>query len=221
MSSTYRIFIQDARVATAVTLDSGEFLQVYPAKALFRDQETWISDTFWVNRAANSRSYTLGLPDGSRVTYLADKYKLFHGGKCVSAGYRVGDAHMQRYPYIACGTRVQLISERAPLFGVETSLHVEAKKPVVTAAPEPKERVSRWAKMSDDERSAWVSRMRAARMAAKERRHASTDFVSAGNLIDPHKRKEYYEPNDANIHPAHRMILQALANGGHRVRRSY
>lgn len=248
MSSTYRIFIQDVRVATAVALDSGEFFQVYPVKQTYPDQESWASDVFWANRATNPRSYTLGLPDGSRLTYLAEKYKLFHDGKCVSVGIRVGHAHMQRYPYVACGTRLQLISERAPLFGVETTLYVKVKDPVVTPAPEPvakapriswqqrlglgkwssqtqgvKDKVSRWAIMSPEQRQAWKDRMALAKQVAKERRAAyhaqrssQAKFISVGDLISGVTQKpEYYGEEDfVKMHPSLAAIFRTLSKDG-------
>ena len=247
--SAYRIFINNLRVATAVSLESGEFLQVYPSKRVFPCKEQWASDTFWANRLGAPRSYTLGLPDGSKITYGQEKYKLFHDGKCASVGFRVGDAYIQRYPYFAGGTRIQLISERAPLFGVETCLYVKTKVPIVSAAPEPKERVSRWAKMTEEERDAWKYKMRMARM-IKEKRFFPDEpapsvapaldnevrFISArdymreqrdqGNSsyahIEDDGEDEYYGEEDfEQMHPAVAMVFRHLTETYGPTRKSH
>lgn len=270
--SAYRIFINNLRVATAVPLESGEFLQVYPSKRVFPCKEQWASDTFWDNREGAPRSYTMEFADGSRVTYGQEKYKLFHDGKCASVGFRVGDAYIQRYPYFAGGTRIQLISERAPLFGVETCLYVKAKLPTVTAPPEPvakmpriswqqrlglgkwsnhatqepKERVSRWAKMTDSERQAWKERMALARRQAKERREEfaalralgrqsiierqqeEVQFISALDVMrsqglaedGDHEDSYYGEDDFQRMHPSIAMVFRALTQSHGAIRKS-
>ena len=244
--SAYRIFIFDNRVSTAVCLEDGSYLQVHPVRKVFPTQDIWVRETFWANREGGPRSYTLGLPDGSKVTYLAGRYTLFQDGKCVSSGFNVGAVYVQRYPYVAAGTRTDLISERAKLFGVSTDLRVKSKAPVITAAPEPKERVSRWAKMSQQEREAWPIRMREARAQARKRRDDYDEFAvlralgeqsiaerdspvvfetcldymrRQGLAEEGHYEDSYYGEEDfAQMDPAMAMVFRAL---GGPIRKSH
>ncbi len=217
MSSAYRIFINGNRVATGVSLPSGQVFQTYPEKDTFPDQESWIFWSFWENRNGAS-SYTLSCPDGSSTTYFPELYTLFHGGKCVSAGARVGCLYMQRYPYHDIFmSRDGLLAERAPRFGVDTRLRVRTKAPdVVPAKPQPrKERRA----LTEQERDVLRARLVKAR-AVKQARAVARERVAAffppcsmveylPNPLAP-KKPSYWTDDSPTLHPAVRMLFSAL-----------
>lgn len=220
--SAYRLFIQDSRVATAVRLDDGSFLQVYPDRFVFPDQEAWVFTAFWEHRNG-ARAYTLAFPDGSRISYVAEAYTLFQAGRCRSAGHRVGNLYVQRYPYVdVFASRDRLLAKRARRFGVSTRLRLRVKFPVVSAPPAPKERVSYWQKLSQEQREAWKDKMQAARLAAKERRAApqqreEVQFISvldslrSQGLAEDDCEDSYYDEEDfARMHPSLAMVFRAL-----------
>ena len=240
--STYRIFIRDSRVATAACLSDGSYLQTYPEREVFATQDLWVRKTLLANLDGRPRSYTLGLPDGSSITYLSGRYTLFQDGECVSAGYRMGSLYVQRYPYVAIGDRTDLVSERAPLFGVSTYLREDVKAPVVNAAPLPKERVSRWAKMSQQEREAWVARMRLGRLRARK---GSDEFAAlralgeqsiaerssrvianpvwdldTNEVTEPEGASYYTEDDIRQMHPSVAMVFHAFTQSYGPIRKS-
>ncbi len=222
MSSAYRIFINGNRVATAVTLGDGSVLQTYPERDDFPDLNCWVFWSFWENRNG-ATSYTLGYPDGSYTTFFQERYTLFHGGKCVSAGLRIGSLYMQRYPYHdVFMSRDGLLAERAPHFGVDTSLRVRTKAPdVVPAKPKPrKERRI----LTEDERDVLRARLANARAVKQARaaaraihRYGPDQYVSERearveflpNPLAPAK-PTYWTADTPGLHPSMRMLLSVL-----------
>ena len=218
MSSAYRIFINGNRVATAVSCRDGSVLQTYPERDNFPDLNCWVFWSFWENRNG-ATSYTLGYPDGSKATFLPERYTLFQGGRCVSAGLRIGSLYMQRYPYHdVFMSRDGLLAERAPLFGVDTCLRVRTKAPdVVPAKPQPrKERRI----LTEDERDILRARLTKAR-AVKQARAAvrkeqavpSTPPRSVVEFLpNPHapKKPAYWTADTPGLHPSMRILLSLL-----------
>lgn len=217
MSSAYRIFINGNRVATAVSCRDGSVLQTYPERDDFPDLNCWVFWSFWENRNG-ATSYTLGYPDGSYTTFFQERYTLFHGGNCVSAGLRIGSLYMQRYPYHdVFMSRDGLLAERAPHFGVDTCLRVRTKAPdVVPAKPKPrKERRV----LTEEERDVLRARLANAR-AVKQARAAARERVAAffpppsmveylPNPLAP-KKPTYWDADTAGLHPSLRMVFAAL-----------
>lgn len=209
--SAYRLFIQDSRVATAVRFDDGSYLQVYPDRYVFPDQEAWVFTAFWEHRNG-ARAYTLAFPDGSRISYGAEAYTLFQAGRCTSAGHRVGNLYVQRYPYVdVFASRDRLLAKRAALVGASTYLRIKTKDPVVSAPvpSAPKERMSRWAKMTDDQRAAWKDKMRVALMARRYKERPVANPVWEPDT-DPKDSSYYTEEDIARMHPSVAMVFRAL-----------
>ena len=222
MSSAYRIFINGVRVATAVSLGNGEVLQTYPEKDTYPDLDCWVFYSFWENRNGAS-SYALVAPDGSSTTYFPERYTLFHGGKCVSAGVRIGSLYMQRYPYhdVFMG-KDGLLADRAPHFGVETCLRVRTKAPdVVPAKPQPRKERRVLTEEQRDVLRARLVRARAAKAARKERtaiyRYGPNQYVSERearvefmpNPLAP-REATYWTADMPGLHPSLRMLLSVL-----------
>ena len=217
MSSAYRIFVNGQRVATAVNLADGQVLQTYPEREVYSSQDIWVFYNFWVNRDG-ATSYTLGLPDGSSITYGPERYTLFHGGRCVSAGVRVGSVFAQRYP-IREGfmSRDRLFAERAPHFGVKTYLRIKAKVPTVVPAPPKVRRVV--VPLTEEQRNVLRARLtkaravKAARAAArKEQAAPSTPPREVRFLPNPlaPKKPSYWTSDMPGLDPSMRMLLSIL-----------
>lgn len=217
--STYRIFINNSRVSTAVALEDGAFLQVYPSKELYQDKISWLYQHVMVRDAV-----TVVDPAGVSQVFTPELYTLMEDRHfAASAGVRImKEFYLQWFPCEATfSSRDALVGSniKDSTAGAELCIHrvkaVHTVLPGITFPEEPK--LSRWDKMSNAERTAWKERMRIGRMLAKERVEAMKERRAAEQevrfLPNPfwgQEREEYWTAETPGLSPALRMVLAAL-----------
>jgi hypothetical protein len=178
--STYRILLQNQRIATAAALKDGSFYQVYPEKENVPNLYTWVF-CILTKYAKDAKSFTIRYPDGKEVTYFAENYSLFREDELVSAGYRLGTMFVECFPrndrFV---NKASLLVERAPCFEEETSLEVYVKSPQVVPAPSPAPKEKRRRTLTPNQ----VKRLQAYRTLAAARRalmHAEEVYERSGH----------------------------------------
>ncbi len=213
--STYRIFVNNSRVSTAVALEDGAFLQVYPSKELLQDKISWLYRHAMVRDAI-----TVVDPEGVSQVFTPEPYTLLEDGHFVaSAGVRImKEFYLQWFPREASFSTLDALvgsSVKDSTAGAELCIQkvvgVQTVLPGVVFPKEPK--LSRWDKMSNAERTAWKERMRIGRMLAKERVQAMKERRAAEVVFLPNplqRREEYWTAETPGLDPGMRLILSIL-----------
>ncbi len=205
MSSTYRIFIGGNRVSTAVALENGSYLQVFPTKQEYSNKASWLFAHVMVREEV-----TVVDPEGVSTIFKPEVYTLLYDGNfAASSGVRImKEFYLQWFPCNASfSSRDELLAKNMKEFGVGMELvvvptSVQTVLPPVTY-PEVK-KVSAWAKMTDDQRKERLGKMRAGLLASKARRLSR-------------KEAEYWDPNDASLSAPLQNILRFYADNGIRI----
>lgn len=222
MSSTYRIFINGNRVSTAVALESGEYLQVYPNKDQFADKRSWLYAHCMVRHEVSIVD-----PEGITTIFKPELYTLMYDGNFVaSAGVRVmKEFFIQWFPMDASfSSRDDLIVKNVPYVGTSTELCISHPIAVRTILPPvfypevPKVKVSAWSKMTNEQRKERLDKMYGARMyikASKERKQLANPVWSEGDFfMQPstliHKESKYWTKDTPGLDPSMRAILSVL-----------
>ena len=211
--STYRIFERDSRISTGYVMKDGSFHQTFPKELTFTQMSFWMLSTL----EGKTGVFTVGYPDGTKKTFYPEKYTLFQNGRCVSAGTRLcGHLMRQRYPvHKTYESADSLVCSKASYYGGSTYLSIKSKAPLVTDKPMPERRLSRWAKMTDEERNAWKHKMRMARTVKVEPllTPGLLDVRALGEqgLAEDDGEDEHYGEEDfQRMHPTMAMALRHL-----------
>lgn len=222
MSSTYRIFINGNRVSTAVALDNGSYLQVFPHKQEYSNKASWLFAHVMVREEV-----TIVDPEGVSVIYKPEVYTLFEEGNFVaSAGVRVmKEFYLQWCPCDASFmNRDEVVLKNTSALGTSTELCVRSVPthtvlPPITYPPEePKRKISAWSKMTNEQRKERLDKMYGARMYIKARKErdqlANPVWSEGGFFIQPstliHKESKYWTKDTPGLDPSMRAILSIL-----------